>query len=841
MERIPPNRETLLLVRSQVAKRLAHLDLTERRLLVLISVLNGFASPRTLAAAQTCSGEPPARDSARRLSRLEVLGLISLLPDGSAQITSDRLREALLTAVPSTELARLHGAAGNSLALTHRHARDAVAEAVAEHYLRAADAGFVERALEWLGRAARVASEGFAWERATELLETALGLVDRHAGELGNTAGWHCDLLLQLADYHERWRDPPGAGSLREEALEFARRAGDAQRVGRAALALTPLGCAVVGSVAVRAEILDQAELALPRDESALRARLLARRALYRSLDPWPKLLPHSPRGEMQRDELIRLAERSGDPLAIDECLLAHLVTTASSLPVARRQTLTARLVAQTAASPDVGLRAVALHLHALTALQAGDREAFNRAVVTCRKIARAGAPHIRWLVPCLAGAGALLDGRATEALGLADESWNCGRDALRPLGRLVRGEVQCAVHRLRGTLPGYVAAKREIWADWTTIPAIRALWARLEAETGNLAAAARLVRGFTPGDLDAFDHQICGGSSLARLARAVCLLGDRVMAERLYPRLGPFADECVVGGYGAVCEGPISLVLALLADLLERPGEAKAFFARARESARHLQSSVLLIEVTEAEAAMRSRRAGPQSREKARALIIEADRLRDALPSDLAATPPPGLRETIAELPPTWTLRRTGSRWLVSDQHGEFLLPPFKALYDLHLLVTQPGRPIPVTLLAGTAPAAGSTAISVKDITTRGQADAAAALGLDRIAYEQYRRRLIACREERVQAESAHDLRAVKGLDREVAQIDAEIAANRRLAGGAGNSADRARKAVSLRLRRGIDQIAAHCPELAHHLRRSVHTGFTCVYEPCETAHWLL
>ena len=52
---------------------------------------------------------------------------------------------------------------------------------------------------------------------------------------------------------------------------------------------------------------------------------------------------------------------------------------------------------------------------------------------------------------------------------------------------------------------------------------------------------------------------------------------------------------------------------------------------------------------------------------------------------------------------------------------------------------------------------------------------------------------------------------------------------------------AERARKAVTWRVRELIGQIAAAHPALGHHLRRAVRTGSVCAYDPDQPTHWQL
>jgi len=53
------------------------------------------------------------------------------------------------------------------------------------------------------------------------------------------------------------------------------------------------------------------------------------------------------------------------------------------------------------------------------------------------------------------------------------------------------------------------------------------------------------------------------------------------------------------------------------------------------------------------------------------------------------------------------------------------------------------------------------------------------------------------------------------------------------------GSSAERARTAVTARMRDAIRRIASAHPKLGQHLLRSVRTGTFCVYEPETPVRW--
>jgi hypothetical protein len=54
-----------------------------------------------------------------------------------------------------------------------------------------------------------------------------------------------------------------------------------------------------------------------------------------------------------------------------------------------------------------------------------------------------------------------------------------------------------------------------------------------------------------------------------------------------------------------------------------------------------------------------------------------------------------------------------------------------------------------------------------------------------------------------------------------------------------AGDPAERARKAVTMRIRAAIRAIGEHDAALGRHLNNAVQTGRMCTYEPETSMHW--
>ena len=115
----------------------------------------------------------------------------------------------------------------------------------------------------------------------------------------------------------------------------------------------------------------------------------------------------------------------------------------------------------------------------------------------------------------------------------------------------------------------------------------------------------------------------------------------------------------------------------------------------------------------------------------------------------------------------------------------------------------------------------------------------------LDATARAAYRRRLAELDADLNDAREDHDIGRVEQVEEERAALLAELSKAAGLAGRARplgpSTTERARKAVTARVREAIGRIAAVLPELGVHLDRSVQTGTECCYRPLEGLTWQL
>jgi hypothetical protein len=156
---------------------------------------------------------------------------------------------------------------------------------------------------------------------------------------------------------------------------------------------------------------------------------------------------------------------------------------------------------------------------------------------------------------------------------------------------------------------------------------------------------------------------------------------------------------------------------------------------------------------------------------------------------------------------------------WLLAFAGREVRLPDAKGLHDIATLLASPNRPVHVfTLLGLDADPAGADPV------------------LDRRALAAYRARLGELDAQLDRADVTGDR---EGAERAAGERDALLAQLRSASGLGGRprrlgaETERARKAVTARIRDVVRRIDAVHPDLGAHLSATVHTGTSCTYAP--------
>ena len=178
-----------------------------------------------------------------------------------------------------------------------------------------------------------------------------------------------------------------------------------------------------------------------------------------------------------------------------------------------------------------------------------------------------------------------------------------------------------------------------------------------------------------------------------------------------------------------------------------------------------------------------------------------------------------------VRAIQPSW--KRAGDIWIIRFDERTIHVKHAKGLADLGVLLSRPGQSVEaLELYAGPEAPRSSAPEPV----------------VDRRALAAYRSRLTELAGELEQAEQRGDLAWSERVQAEKEELLEHL---QQITGFGGrvrteaNPAERARKAVSARIRDAIAKIGCHDPDLAAHLTAAVSTGATCLYQPERPIAW--
>jgi hypothetical protein len=277
---------------------------------------------------------------------------------------------------------------------------------------------------------------------------------------------------------------------------------------------------------------------------------------------------------------------------------------------------------------------------------------------------------------------------------------------------------------------------------------------------------------------------------AVAQAAEAAALCGGKRFAESLYADLLPFRHLFVIDGIAASNFGSVEHPLGMLAAALGRRAAAHAHFDAALVAHHGVRSPVLVEKTVQ---------------DRARFLGASDD--------------PPRTR--------AGAFRREGEVWALSYEGRTARLRHTKGIADIARLVTRPGAEVHVLDLA-------SDGRSVTGGGTGPQLDATARAA--------YKRRLVELEAEIDAADTAADAGRSETLHDEREALLGELSSAFGLGGRprpTGDPAERARSAVTQRVRDALARIDVEHPALGAHLRCSVRTGGYCAYEPDGPVEW--
>jgi hypothetical protein len=491
-------------------------------------------------------------------------------------------------------------------------------------------------------------------------------------------------------------------------------------------------------------------------------------------------------------EDAVRLARDAGDAAVESAVLAAYCDAIAGPDFVRERIDAAGRIVALTESRTqlhDQVTLLLARRLLLVAHLENGELGAAESQTLAYERIAgRLGVPLYGWLPEIWRGMRALLVGDVDNALCHADAAEQIGLRAHSFNAELMVFTLRMQAHLAAGTPEQYAPEVRAI-VDQIGPAGVPAMYlaapARLLLAAGEPGPARSVLRVLVSGDPQAMPKDSEWLEAHWAMADIAIDLNDRVAVETLYDALLPYAQLWAVDGIGGAVFGAVAEQLARLAAHLGRDIDAAGHFAAARQLYERQNTPALLQRI-------------------------------------------PGTGGTSTG---TARIHHDGATWQLEWRGRATTLPDTKGLHDLALLVMRPGQPVPAVDLVEAAggPVAASVGGSLGPV-------------IDGTARRAYRARLADLDHELDDAEADADLGRAERIRAERDMLVNELAAAVGLGGRdriAGDPTDRARKAVTMRIRAAIRTIDGHDPDLARHLTHAVRTGRLCVYEPESPVHW--
>jgi hypothetical protein len=797
-------------VRALVAGRLARLPDPSAEAVAVAAALGRDVEIDTLSAL-TATGPD---DLDRLLDPARAEALILDTGPGRVAFGHDLLRDAVHRALPGGERQELHARIAAELA------RSGADPAVIAHHLLQAGPENRVAAAHSAAQAGERAAAVAAYEDAAQWYARAAAALD------GAEPARRADLLVDQGEALVAAGDPASAREVFRAAAELGRRIGSATLLARSALGLAGgVGFEVALLDGEQVDLLAEARAALGEQETVLRSLTAARLSVALTL-----LASEEHRADLS-EEAVTLARASGDDDALGQALAARCDVLAGPEHSRSRAEWADEIVATAARRRSPALELLGRRFRLVALLEMGDVVGAD-AQAQAYAVTAAGPrqPLYSWYVPMWQAMRALSEGRIADCeAGLADAE-RLGRSAGSDNAHaLVLTARWCLLTELDDQ-----AGLAELFAK-VDLSGFAGVWpfvtmAYVAAQQGRAGEAAARLDAVTP-RLTAAPRDSEWLPMMAQLAETVGMIGTHPVAAWAYEQLLPLAELFVVEGIGAALRGPVQRHLGILAAAVGDTAAAAGHFDRALELARGIGAALLVARtLRDAGSALSDpvRIAGARDLYRALGLTRRADELGSAAEGGDAVRP--GGSDNL--------FRREGEFWTLRYQGREVRLRDSKGLRDLAVLLGAPGREFPAVELAAPPSAAAPVEVPVGELHEPGD------LGevVDASARAAYRRRLLELDEEETEADARGDQERSVALAAERDALVAQLSAAYGLGGRvrrAGQPAERARTAVTARIRDAMRRIESVHAELGTHLRHSLSTGTFCSYRPESPTKW--
>ena len=607
--------------------------------------------------------------------------------------------------------------------------------------------------------------------------------------------------------------------------------------------------------------LLQEALAGLSPDDSALRARVLARFSLELTFADEPRLR-ETVRESLSR-EALAMARRLGDVPTLALACRARWLAVWGPEGLAERSALAEEILELARKTGDRELELIGRARRLTGCLEAGDRPAVEADLAAQARLAgELRMPYHEWTAATLRAGWALLTGALEVAEELAERA--PARLPGRPNAGFARLSQLTPIRWEQGRLGELRGARQAIVEQVPQAGFARGWLALAEAELGREDEARQSLRTLIE-QLPGLPRSGLWLAALATAALAAGLLAEAEAAASVYPQLLPYAGRAIVlpMPHPVLCFGSAAGYLGLLATAMSRWEAAEEHFTAALEANTRLGARAFLARTQQEYARLLIRRGRATDRSRAWALLGQAEATARALGlvalgqeierlREVAASPAGagGRRESTVRAAGggPHVFRREGDYWTVVDGGCLVRLRDGKGLRLLARLLAEPGREFHVVELegeqhrreqhrgvrAGSAWGGGPRS-GVAELAVRPDLGDAGEL-LDSQAKAEYKARLTDLRAELAEAERFHDPARAARITEEIDFLARELARAVGLGGRdrrAGSHAERARLNVTRAIKAALASLERHHPALGQHLRATIRTGTYCSYSP--------
>jgi transcriptional regulator with XRE-family HTH domain len=453
-----------------------------------------------------------------------------------------RFSHSLTRRVTSEELsrghrARLHQRIGETL-----ESRPGVSPAeLAHHFGAAASRGSAQKAVRYGRLAGQRALREVAAEVALRHFRRAVELLDRFGPD---DQALRCELLLDLADAHDRAGEYAARDERFAEAADTARRLESGELFARAALGYGGILPAFARPDLRAQALLEEALKRLGEQDNGARATVLAR------LAHWQHYVRRYPERLELSDRSVAMARGTADPRTLAAVLLHRCWALDGPDDVGDARTVATEILDIGGELDDSELKLEGLRIRLAAQFENGEHSAAMQTARDMKALAEEMRhPEFMRLAAMWDITVAILEGRYKEA---EEQAAELGRRLDRighSQAQLIAVAQSASWRLLQGHATGFVTLFEGLSVAEPANLAWPAITAWSLAESGARDRAAELLRRTEPASAAAADKNYLWWAVIVGFSAAVDLVEDRRWADALYDLAAPYAgSNCTLG-----------------------------------------------------------------------------------------------------------------------------------------------------------------------------------------------------------------------------------------------------------------------------------------------------